>query len=542
MGFLKSALTASLLLAGTSSAVSPVQKKGEKLFTEDGKQFYIKGIAYQQEAGGGPGGSDSKSKKYVDPLADEKVCKRDVPLLEKLGVNTIRTYAIDPEADHSACMKMLDDAGIYVIADLGEPALSINRDSPAWNVELFDRYKGVMENLAKYDNTIGFFAGNEVTNNNTNTGASAFVKAAVRDTKKWIADNQKNNGGRWMGVGYAANDDAEIRINMAQFFNCGEEDSAIDFWGYNIYSWCGKSSFEESGYDAQVKFFSNYSVPVFFAEYGCNSEGAEGRLWDETTALYSDKMTDVFSGGIVYMFHQEANDYGVVKVQGDNATPMKNYKVLQSKLADVKPSSTSMDSYNPTNSAAACPAISKSWKVAESLPPTPDEDLCDCMFKASSCVPSDELEEKEFGDIFGYICANDEKACAVIKQDTEKGVYGPYSMCNPKQQLGAVLNAYYQNQNSASNACDFNGAAKTQSGEKESSCEAKLEQASKAAEVAATATAGSSSTATGDSSESSGNAAAPGGAHMAPFMTMGDMAIGLYMIVAMATGAGMILL
>lgn len=286
------------------------------------------------------------------------------------------------------------------------------------------------------------------------------MKAATRDTKKYISDKMAN-GGRWMGVGYAANDDAEIRINMAQYFNCGEQDAAIDFWGYNIYSWCGKSSFTESGYDVQVKFFSNFSVPVFFAEYGCNTVGgAEGRLWDDTTALYSDQMTDVFSGGIVYMFHEEENDYGLVKVSGDKATTMKNYKVLQSKLADAKPSSTSMAAYNPTNSPAACPAISKDWKAADVLPPTPDSSLCDCMMSSSSCVPSDELEESDYGDIFGYVCENDEAACAGIKADTEAGVYGPYGMCNPKQQLAHVLNAYYTNQNSASDACDFNGAAK----------------------------------------------------------------------------------
>lgn len=66
-------------------------------------------------------------------------------------------------------MKLLDAAGIYVIADLGEPALSINRDDPSWNVELFDRYKAVIDNLGQYSNVIGFFAGNEVTNNATNS-------------------------------------------------------------------------------------------------------------------------------------------------------------------------------------------------------------------------------------------------------------------------------------------------------------------------------------------------------------------------------------
>ncbi|XXG99559.1 hypothetical protein Hte_005898 [Hypoxylon texense] len=540
MGFLRSAFTTSLLLAGNAAAVDPIVMKGTKFFTKNGEQFFIKGVAYQQEAGGGPGGSTGSSNKYVDPLADASVCERDIPLLEKLGVNTIRTYAIDPKADHSECMAMLDKAGIYVVADMGEPALSINRDSPSWNVELFERYKGVIDNLGKYDNVIGFFAGNEVTNNNTNTGASAYVKAATRDTKKYISDKMAD-GGRWMGVGYAANDDAEIRINMAQYFNCGEQDSAIDFWGYNIYSWCGKSSFTESGYDVQVKFFSNFSVPVFFAEYGCNTVGgAEGRLWDDTTALYSDQMTDVFSGGIVYMFHEEENDYGLVKVSGNKATAMKNYNVLQSKLADVKPSSTSMAAYNPTNSPAACPGISKDWKAADNLPPTPDSSLCDCMMSSLSCVPSDDLQEKEYGDIFGYVCENDPSACAGIKQDTETGVYGPYGMCNPKEQLAHVLNAYYTNQKSSANACDFNGAAKVVSSSADSSCDAALEKANSAVAVAATATAGSAtSSSTGGSTE---NAAAPASLRVSPFMTMGDMAVSLYVLVAMGVGAGMVML
>ncbi|OTA98323.1 carbohydrate-binding module family 43 protein [Hypoxylon sp. CI-4A] len=542
MGFLRSALTTSMLLASSAAAVDPIVMKGTKFFTKDGDQFFIKGVAYQQEAGGGPGGSSDSSNKYVDPLADADVCERDIPLLEKLGVNTIRTYAIDPKADHSKCMSMLDKAGIYVVADLGDPALSINRESPTWNVELFDRYKGVVDNLGKYDNVIGFFAGNEVTNNNTNTGASAFVKAATRDVKKYITDKIAD-GGRWMGVGYAANDDSEIRSNMAQYFNCGEQSNAIDFWGYNIYSWCGKSSFTESGYDVQVKFFSNFSVPVFFAEYGCNAvNGAEGRTWDDTTALYSSQMTDVFSGGIVYMFHEEENDYGLVKVKGDDATPMKNYKVLQSKLADVKPSSTSMDSYKPTNSPAACPAISKNWQAAEALPPTPDSDLCDCMFNSLSCVPEDDLKEKDFGDIFGYVCENDADACAGIKTDTKAGVYGPYSMCSPKQQLGQILNAYYKNQNNADDACDFNGAAKVVSAKSDSACEASLSKADAAVAVAATATAGSATSAASSSSDSTENAAAPGSVRMSSFMTMGDIAVSLYVVVAMGVGAGMVML
>lgn len=199
---------------------------------------------------------------------------------------------------------MLQDAGIYVVADLSEPKTSINRDDPKWDIELYARYMAVVDVLAPWSNTLGFFAGNEVSNKQSNTNASAFVKAAVRDTKSYI----KKKGYRTMGVGYATNDDADIRDDMADYFNCKSRDESIDFWGYNIYSWCGDSSYKESGYDKVVAEFSTYSVPVFFAEYGCNE--VRPRIFTEVKALYGPQMTPVVSGGIVYMYFQEQNNYG----------------------------------------------------------------------------------------------------------------------------------------------------------------------------------------------------------------------------------------
>lgn len=211
-------------------------------------------------------------------------------------------------------MKALADAGIYVVADLSEPGLSINRDEPQWTTELYDRYTAVVDVMAKYDNTMGFFAGNEVSNQINNTMASAFVKAAVRDTKAYI----KSKGYRAIGVGYATNDDADIRENLAAFFNCGKAEDSIDFWGYNIYSWCGDSSFKESGFDVRTKEFESYNVPVFFAEYGCNTP--RPRLFTEVGSLYGKEMTGVWSGGIVYMYFEEANQYGAFATSSLPAT------------------------------------------------------------------------------------------------------------------------------------------------------------------------------------------------------------------------------
>ena len=204
-------------------------------------------------------------------------------------------------------MSMLDDAGIYLIQDLSNPSSSINRNSPEWNTELFADYSAVIDAMANYTNVLGFFAGNEVSNDVNNTDASAFVKAAVRDMKAYI----KTKNYRTIGVGYATNDDANIRINLADYFNCGDDAAnAIDFWGYNIYSWCGDSSFTQSGYDQRTAEFANYSVPAFFAEYGCND--VQPRPFTEVGAIYGDKMTGVWSGAIVYMYFQEANNYGKI--------------------------------------------------------------------------------------------------------------------------------------------------------------------------------------------------------------------------------------
>jgi hypothetical protein len=283
-------------------------EKGKFLFNSvNGSQFFIRGVAYQQGVGVG-GAVPVGQNTFADPLADSAGCTRDIPLMQQLGTNTVRVYAVDPTLDHTACMQALEAAGIYVIADLSEPSNAINRDDPQWNTDLYARYTSVIDSLAPFPNTLGFFAGNEVTNNNTNTQASAFVKAAVRDSKAYIVSQ---NYGRWMGVGYATNDDADTRDNLASYFNCGDAKDAVDFWGYNIYEWCGQSTFQASGYEERTQAFQNYSVPAFFSEYGCNNPGGgNGRIFEETGALYSSEMNQVWSGGIAYEWFQEQNDFG----------------------------------------------------------------------------------------------------------------------------------------------------------------------------------------------------------------------------------------
>ncbi|KAM0456674.1 hypothetical protein ACHAO4_003705 [Trichoderma viride] len=449
------------LLTLASSALSAdlpaIQIKGSKFFYENGTQFFFKGVAYQQDSSAN--GAEPTSSKFIDPLSNAANCKRDIPLLSQLGTNVIRTYSIDPTADHSACMGMLNDAGIYVISDLSNPQQSINRGDPQWDVDTFNHFQQVVDSFANYTNVIGFFVGNEVTNNATNTEASAYVKAAVRDVKQYIKDKKY----RALAVGYAADDDASIRNQIAAYFNCGSTEESIDFFGYNVYEWCGQSTFEDSGYNRILNFFKDYSVPVFFAEYGCNKpNGAAGRVFQETGALYASNMTEVLSGGVVYEYFEEDNDYGLVKVSGNTATKLKDFAALQSQIQQINPKGVQMSDYKPTNTAADCPTVNSTWQSSEKLPPTPNSDGCSCMAKAAQCIVANSTDATDYGSIFNFICGSDQTLCDGINGNTSTGVYGGYSMCGDQDKLTYVLNQYYLKQNKDSTACDFNSSAQTQ--------------------------------------------------------------------------------
>jgi hypothetical protein len=483
-------------------------------------------------------GADSPNS-YTDPLANVESCQRDVPILQELRTNTIRVYALDPTANHTVCMQLLAEAGIYVIADLSQPALSIDRDSPSWNDNLYSRYTAVVDDMSQYNNTLGFFAGNEVSNQPNNTDASAFVKAAVRDTKAYI----KAQNYRQIGVGYATNDNSAIRNDMADYFDCGDPEDTIDFWGLNIYSWCGDSSYTQSGYNVQTENFENYNVPVFFAEYGCNL--VTPRTFTQVQALYGENMTGVWSGGIVYMYFQETNNYGLVSVDGSTVSKLPDFTYYSSEIATASPSGVQIASYSPSHtSAAACPTQDSDWQAKSSpLPPTPNKELCSCMYDSITCVPNLGLDPNSnaISDLFSTICGlGGGSQCDGIMANATTGDYGAYSMCNTTEQLGWVLNAYYEAQDSTNkaSACNFNNSATTRATVSANrACTSLLSEAG----TVGTGVVTSQPTATTDGGASaSGSKGVAAGLH--PAFISSDIHIGSIIALGLLSGLGMILL
>lgn len=451
-------------------------------------------------------------------------------------------------------MSMLADAGIYVISDLSQPSLSINRDDPVWDGDLYQRYISVIDSLAKYNNVIGFFAGNEVSNSPNTTAASAYVKAAVRDSKRYIVNQNYTN----LGVGYATYD-GDIRTQLAQYFNCGDQKEAIDFWGYNVYSWCGNSNFQQSGYAERTQFFKDYSVPIFFAEYGCNE--VEPRTFTDVPVLFGPQMTDTWSGGIVYMYFQEQNNYGLVDVSGNNVSPRQDFSMLSSQIATVSPSSTNINDYNPTFSPTSCPAVvtatgtgsaSQLWLAAASpLPPPANPALCSCLMNTLSCVSSSSDAETYSGD-FGFICGlQNGKYCQGITHNATTGVYGAVSECNPQQQLSWVMNQYYNDQSGSakSSACAFSGRASSKATTNPTgTCSALVNAVGTAGTGTVPLPTGNShqqSSGNGGGSGGSASGSSSGAASSGPIIHVHDfgfLQVALYTTIAAVTAAGMILL
>lgn len=150
------------LCARLTTAVPSVEVHGADFVNPGtGNRFQIVGIDYQ------PGGSSGYNP-GSDPLSDGASCLRDAALMQRLGVNAIRVYNLDPSVNHDLCASIFNAVGIYMILDVNSPLPneSLDRVSPwnSYNPVYLNRTFAVVEAFKNYPNTLMFFSGNEVIN------------------------------------------------------------------------------------------------------------------------------------------------------------------------------------------------------------------------------------------------------------------------------------------------------------------------------------------------------------------------------------------
>jgi 1,3-beta-glucanosyltransferase GAS1 len=219
-----------------------------------------------------------------------------------------------------------------------------------------------MDNFASFDNTLGFFVGNEVVNDMTVSDFAPYVKAAALDLKSY----RDSKGYRQIPVGYSGADATALSPYLQNYLACGSD--SIDFFGQNQYSWCDPSSFTTSGYNIVYANASGYPVPIFFSETGCNLNPP--RLFKDQAAVFGPQMNDEWSGAIIYEWSMEANDYGIVSYGASSATSgtpkpkAPDFTNLQSQWATLNPTGTPITSYDRKVSIPACPTFtSGGWLV-----------------------------------------------------------------------------------------------------------------------------------------------------------------------------------
>ncbi|OMJ12436.1 1,3-beta-glucanosyltransferase GAS1 [Smittium culicis] len=436
----------SILSLSLVAAIDPLTFKGSKIFnSKTGDQFYFKGIAYQPKKGA--------TSVPLDPLADEVGCARDIANFKDLGINSIRVYEIDNSKNHDKCMNALSAAGIYVMLDLSTPNTSIPRDSPYWDTYLLNSYKLTIDAFSKYDNLAGFIIGNEITNDVKTVPASAFVKASLRDVKTYIKSKKLS-----IPVGYVDNDDEAIRNSLIQYFNCGDDPLAtVDFYGINTYRWCGTATYKSSLYPEMLEPLANYSVPYLLTEYGCNE--VTPRSFKEVASIYGPDMQDLTSGGFLFEYSNEPNNYGIVDVSfgSTSVTKLDDYDTFKTALSNVSPKGTTLNSYNPSLKPSTCPSVSGSWTIGSALPPSPNLNLCNCLSTTFSCSlpsafnPQNSDQSTALAAQISYLCGVSD--CSAISSDVTKGVYGQYSACTPIQKANLILSQYYAKNNNAASSC-----------------------------------------------------------------------------------------
>ncbi|KAK8087077.1 glycolipid anchored surface protein [Apiospora phragmitis] len=287
------AAAAALSSAAVGANLPTIEAYGSKFFDKNGKQFFMKGIAYQLTP--------------ADPLIDTEQCQQDATLMKTLGANTIRVYHVDPDADHDGCMSAFADAGVYAMIDMDTFNSYILPENTFWNKTQLDAYTRVMDAFHQYDNLLGLYVGNEIIAKANQSLAAPFIKAAARDTKAY----RDAKGYRNIPIGYSAADIAELRPMLQEYLTCGGNAADnVDFFGLNSYEWCDPANYQTSGYAALQVNASDFPVPIFFSETGCNVPGP--RLFDDQAAIFGPDMVKSWSGAIIYEWIHEANNYGLI--------------------------------------------------------------------------------------------------------------------------------------------------------------------------------------------------------------------------------------
>jgi 1,3-beta-glucanosyltransferase GAS5 len=394
-----------LLLSSSGDAQSTIQEcanyappaviKGNKIFVSTtGEYLPIKGVSYYPRPNEGDLTLGNSQDFYSE---DHRASwERDIAQFAALGVNAIRLYAVDPGLNHDAFMCALKAMGIYVllelVADCENCAIQWQDAPNCYPPALKERGQFIIQQFARYENVLGFSAGNEVAlGAESQLGNLPCQKKFIRDMRAYVNKCTSSGDMRHIPIGvvYADSD----RAIQAQYYNCrtdpDDDLENAEFIGINVYLHCDGTITDFNalvGYQELLADFASYgmTVPVLWTEFGCLNESFETigeyqaqRNFLQVDALFSPSYREVFNGGFVFEYSTEkvyseqqspfpftsfgSGNYGVGYFSPENCNgldipceyiPFPQFQTLASRYATVDAATASevtLDTYNPPN-------------------------------------------------------------------------------------------------------------------------------------------------------------------------------------------------
>jgi hypothetical protein len=247
------------------------------------------------------------------------------------------------------------------------------------------------------------------------------------------------------------------------------------------------STFQAS-YAGVESDFSNFNVPAYFSEFGCIT--SPPRVWTEVAALFSSQMSPEWSGGVAFSYFPAASvqgQFGMVNisVDGSSVTTGDDFNALASQYGQVNAPNTPSQSSAGNTNYPSCPAQSATFLASSSLPPTPNDQSCQCLDTTLSCLftPQTNNYTAIVGELLDTGCSLLGQAggnCNDIAGNGSSGTYGRVSFCDPRKHLASfnvafwliivsyshiatklsfVFSQYYQANNRNPQSCNFAGNA-----------------------------------------------------------------------------------
>lgn len=377
----------------------PLQLVGKKFFkSTDGSYMPLKGIDYYPRPNAGTYTATNSVDFFTEDFAH--IWQRDIANFKNLNINAVRIYAVNPGLNHDAFMCALKEAGIYVIVGLAADCLdcAITPESApgCYPEHLKERGEFIINAFARYDNVIGFDAGNEIS---ISTGSETIngpcQKQFIRDMRQFIQTCTKQGTMRHIPIGLAAADGQ--RDVKALYYNCrgnaSDELENAEYLGMNVYLHCtgGLTSIDQMvGFTTLLSDFTSFSlnIPVILTEFGCINPSFPTledynaqRDFLQIDAIFDPSYETEFAGGFVFEYNTELvnsvspfpfTDYGagnfgvgyLSPVDCDDANitcsyiPFPQFDALATKYADVNMNSgVTIDNYVPPDRPyPACPS------------------------------------------------------------------------------------------------------------------------------------------------------------------------------------------